>query len=58
MQDNCPFKASRNQRDRDNDGFGDNCDNCPDIPNEDQLDTDNDGVFDIVDVDDENNEQS
>lgn len=49
-EDNCPDVPSRNQGDKDEDGWGDVCDNCPLEANADQADTDGDGTGDVCDV--------
>ena len=48
-QDNCPFKANKDQKDGDNDQLGDICDNCPKINNPGQVNGDGDAVGDACD---------
>jgi len=49
-EDNCPYKANRNQADSDNDGVGNTCDNCPHNPNRNQADSDHDGIGDACET--------
>ena len=50
LYDNCIFTPYiANDKDRDGDGFGDECDNCPEVSNPDQNDSDKDGVGDVCD---------
>lgn len=50
-QDNCVLVPNVNQRNIDQDDFGDACDNCRLIKNDDQRDTDGDGRGDECDDD-------
>ena len=49
--DNCPFKANKDQADSDGDRRGDVCDNCQNTPNYNQEDSDNDGTGDACSKD-------
>lgn len=51
MQDNCVLVPNVNQRNVDQDAFGDACDNCRLINNNDQRDTDGDSKGDACDDD-------
>lgn len=51
LQDNCVLVPNVNQRNGDQDIFGDACDNCRNILNNDQRDTDGDGKGDACDDD-------
>lgn len=50
-QDNCPLVRNPDQRNSDNDKWGDACDNCRNQKNDDQKDTDGDGRGDACDDD-------
>lgn len=50
-QDNCPLVRNPDQRNSDNDKWGDACDNCRNQKNDDQKDTDRDGRGDACDDD-------
>lgn len=50
-QDNCPLVRNPDQRNSDNDKWGDACDNCRNQKNDDQKDTDQDGQGDACDDD-------
>lgn len=51
LQDNCVLVPNVNQRNSDQDIFGDACDNCRNVLNNDQRDTDGDGKGDACDDD-------
>lgn len=51
FQDNCVLAPNVNQRNSDQDIFGDACDNCRMVLNNDQRDTDGDGKGDACDDD-------
>lgn len=51
MQDNCVYVPNVDQKNADQDNFGDACDNCRNVKNDDQKDTDKDGKGDICDDD-------
>uniref|UniRef100_A0A8C9FR37 Thrombospondin 4 n=1 Tax=Pavo cristatus TaxID=9049 RepID=A0A8C9FR37_PAVCR len=51
LQDNCVLTPNVNQRNSDEDIFGDACDNCRNVLNNDQRDTDGDGKGDACDDD-------
>jgi len=51
LQDNCVLTPNVNQRNSDEDIFGDACDNCRSVLNNDQRDTDGDGKGDACDDD-------
>lgn len=51
LQDNCVLTPNVNQRNSDQDIFGDACDNCRNVLNNDQRDTDGDGKGDACDDD-------
>lgn len=50
-QDNCVLVPNVDQRNIDEDDFGDACDNCPAVKNNDQKDTDVDKYGDECDED-------
>lgn len=54
FQDNCPLKGNSDQKDLDDDSYGDVCDNCPTKSNPNQLDSDSDGLGDVCDDDIDN----
>ncbi|MCL6584633.1 MAG: right-handed parallel beta-helix repeat-containing protein [bacterium] len=47
--DNCPRVFNPDQKNSDQDFWGDACDNCPFVANEDQADQDQDGIGDVCD---------
>lgn len=51
LQDNCVLAPNVDQRNVDEDDFGDACDNCRAVRNDDQKDTDADGFGDECDED-------
>lgn len=51
LQDNCVLVPNVDQRNVDEDDFGDACDNCPGVKNDDQKDTDVDKFGDECDED-------
>ncbi|XP_061457953.1 cartilage oligomeric matrix protein-like [Rhineura floridana] len=51
LQDNCVFVRNADQRNVDQDNFGDACDNCRNVKNNDQRDSDKDGQGDLCDDD-------
>lgn len=51
LQDNCVLVPNVDQRNIDEDDFGDACDNCPTVKNNDQKDTDLDKYGDECDDD-------